>query len=147
MSMTETGSEADPIKHWEDLDWAVIEPLGIKLKIMAVEGGSPKGRPAIALIDYPPNFYFPAHEHDVPHIELVMGGLQHVGGREERAGAVRWVPAHHVYGPLQMGPEGARIVEVFPDGDLPSIFGELADPEELGPGAMEALMAQLNNLL
>jgi hypothetical protein len=143
-------SDADPITHWEDLDWTIIEPAGIKLKIMAVKGGNPKGEPAIALIDYPADFYFPSHKHDVPHIEIVLGGLQYVGGREERAGAVRWVPANHVYGPLQMGPEGARIVEIFPNGDLPEVFGELVNPEELEPSVgcgMDSLMGQLGKLL
>jgi hypothetical protein len=147
LKLANTGPDPiDRVVNWDDNAWTTIEPAGIKFRILAVKGGDPKGEPAVALIDYPPNFKFPAHRHDVPHIEIVVSGEQYVGGRLETAGATRWVPAHYEYGPLEMGPEGARIVEVFPDGDLPTIFGEILHPEELAPAMgieLDELLAQL----
>jgi hypothetical protein len=141
-----TTEHLDPVIHWEDHPWAVIEPVGTKLRLMAVKGGELKGEPAIAIIEYGPNVWFPRHKHDVPHIEIVVSGVQWVGDREERAGTVRWVPANYFYGPLRMGPEGARIIEVFPDGNLPAIFGELEDMSELEDAmgiGMDGLLEQL----
>jgi quercetin dioxygenase-like cupin family protein len=98
-------------------------------------------------VEFAPNFYTAAHQHVTGHIEVVLEGSIQVGDRLEVAGDIRITPANVSYGPLTSGPEGCKLLEIFPNRD--SIL-PLADfPDELITefGDQDHLRSHLKSLL
>lgn len=115
------GNHKDVIKHWDDLDWVTLDDSP-GLRVCALSVDREFGATAVAM-DYAPGFTIPNHYHTVDHIEIVVDGEITVSGRPERPGDLRLVPRESVYGPLVAGPEGAKVIEVFPTHTIDAVQG------------------------
>jgi len=117
----------DVIKAWEELDWVALDDSpGLRVCSLPVDQDS---EATLVCMDYGPNFEIPTHHHTCDHIEVVIKGEINVTGRREPAGSMRFVPRDAVYGPLIAGPEGARVIEIFPIHTIEAVSGRYEDPE------------------
>ena len=128
-----------PFEDFFDSDTAVV---------LSDESDDPNLPSVVMLaIQFKPDFYVASHQHSTGHIEVVLEGSLNVGGREERPGDVRIVPAHTSYGPLRAGPEGCKCLEIFPsrEGVLPIVD----DPAKMATrfGGDDQLRARLAEIL
>ena len=111
----------DVIKNWEELEWVTLDDSP-GLRVCALSVDPEFGATAVAM-DYAPGFTIPNHHHTVAHLEIVVDGEITVSGRSEKPGDLRFVPRDAIYGPLVAGPEGARVVEVFPTHTIDAVQG------------------------
>lgn len=115
--MTTTDQERAPKgqmhAQWEDLEFldSIIGPAAI------FDIGDPDNdrRPAVALIDYEAGTEIPPHSHGCDYLSYVISGEIEITRKTHATGSVRHVKANTAYGPLKVGPEGARVLEVFAD--------------------------------
>jgi quercetin dioxygenase-like cupin family protein len=123
----DTSTYDDVIKHWEDLDWVKLDDSpGLRVCALSVD---PNHDATAVAMDYAPGFTIPDHYHTVAHIEIVVQGEITVSGRPEKPGDMRLVPQGAVYGPLVAGPDGARVIEVFPIHTIDAVQGRYMAPE------------------
>ena len=111
----------DVIKNWADLEWVTLDDSP-GLRVCALSVDPEYGATAVAM-DYTPGFTIPNHHHTVAHLEIVVEGEIEVSGRTEKPGDLRFVPKDAIYGPLIAGPQGAKVIEVFPIHTIDAVQG------------------------
>ncbi|WP_018505021.1 cupin domain-containing protein [Parafrankia discariae] len=72
--------------------------------------------PVVVLAEFEPNTRVGAHTHDSDYLEVIMAGSQQVDHQWYTEGDVRIVRAGTVYGPITVGPEGAKVLITFRTG-------------------------------
>jgi hypothetical protein len=72
-------------------------------------------------VAFKPGASMQAHSHGKDYFEIILEGSQQVGRTWHGPGTVRVVHAGTGYGPLLAGPEGCRVLVIFPDGFSPSV--------------------------
>ena len=134
-------------QHWKDLPFEDF--FDSDIAVVLSDEGQDASQPTVVMlaIEFKPGFFVASHQHSTGHIEVVLEGILTVGGREERPGDVRVVPAFTSYGPLQAGPEGCKCLEIFPsrEGVIPIVD----DPGEMATrfGRDDQLRARLGEIL
>jgi nucleoside-diphosphate-sugar epimerase len=73
------------------------------------------GSPVVLMMEFPPDAQLAVHSHETDYAEVIVAGTQYVGRRLHQAGDVRVVKAGTAYGPLQAGPDGAKVLAIFRD--------------------------------
>jgi quercetin dioxygenase-like cupin family protein len=117
----------DVILHWDELEWVQLDDSpGLRVCAFSVD---PDYSATAVAMDYAAGFTIPDHYHTVAHIEIVVDGEITVSGRAEKPGDLRMVPAGAVYGPLIAGPNGAKVIEVFPNHTIDAVQGRYMAPE------------------
>jgi len=139
----------------EEIRDSLLEPINqiVEAVRLSLERTPPElasdivDRGIVLAIDYAPNFYVAPHSHRTGHVEILLEGSLLVGDTWERAGDVRVVPANMPYGPIQVGPEGCKGLEFFPDRE--AVIPTVVDPDAAAShqGDRDHLIAQLRRLL
>ena len=110
----------------------------------ALEFGENDDGPIVAVQVIPPNLKFAPHFHETEYCTIVLRGALKVGSRWYREGDCRFQDAKSVYGPVESGPEGARVISFYADRrGLPDQFAKEAHRkmyDELIPVAVEACL-------
>ena len=134
-------------QHWRDLPFEDF--FDSDIAVVLSDESEDVSQPTVVMlaIEFKPGFFVASHQHSTGHIEVVLEGALTVGGREECPGDVRVVPAFTSYGPLQVGPEGCKCLEIFPtrEGVIPIVD----DPGQMATrfGHDDALRARLGEIL
>ena len=106
-------------------------------------GDQSDGPVAVAQV-VPPNTRFAPHFHETDYCTIVLRGALKVGGRWYREGDCRFQDAKSVYGPVESGPEGARLISFYADrSGIPDQFAKESHQkmyDELLPKAVEACL-------
>jgi hypothetical protein len=106
-------------------------------------GDKSDGPVAVAQV-IPPDTKFAPHFHETDYCTIVLRGALKVGSRWYREGDCRFQDEKSVYGPVESGPEGARIISFYADRlGLPDQFAKESHEkmyEELLPIAVEACL-------
>lgn len=114
-------------RSWDELTYTDTPSLSVAL----VEIGSPdqERRPLLAFVRYPPGARVPAHWHDTDYCSIVIDGEIEITRQRHGPGSIRIVKARTAYGPLVVGPEGCRVIDVFADhtGIAATFFGADVD--------------------
>jgi hypothetical protein len=87
-------------------------PLGVAQIDIGPE--DPHG-PCMLAVNMRPDIYFAAHYHKSDQIAVVLEGAFRVGRTWYGPGSIRVQEEGAVYGPVQSGPEGCKIVGFFAD--------------------------------
>ena len=107
-------------------------------------GEKEDGPVAVAQV-VPPDTKFAPHFHDTEYCTIVLRGALKVGSRWYREGDCRFQDAKSVYGPVESGPEGARLISFYADRrGVPDRFAKASHEkmyEELIPLAVQACLA------
>lgn len=121
-------------------DPALMEPF---FGFNAFEFGSSADGPIVVVQVVPPNTRFAPHFHETEYCTIVLRGALKVGGRWYRDGDCRFQDEKSVYGPVESGPEGARIISFYADRrGLPDQFAKESHQqmyEELIPVAARSV--------
>jgi mannose-6-phosphate isomerase-like protein (cupin superfamily) len=72
--------------------------------------------PIFAISEFNPGAVVQPHHHESDYVSYVVEGSLSVTRRQHVAGEVRFVRAGTVYGPIEIGAEGATVIEVFTRG-------------------------------
>ncbi len=124
--------------NWDDLD-SIELPSGIVTRMFRV--GTADDAPTVFDVYFPPGCKVEAHKHACDYTEIIVEGSQKVGATWHKAGDIRIGLADRGYGPLEAGPEGARVLFMFKDGRWPAIPLGNNDGDTLGSDVIEAHIA------
>jgi hypothetical protein len=114
------------IRDWEELDWVAFGGYdGLRLCAIRVD---PEHETTVVAMDYAGGFQLESHWHPCAHIEVVLEGDLTIDGRCEPAGSLRFVPAETTYS-IEVGDEGAKVLEIFPSRQVDDLGGHYTDPE------------------
>ena len=102
---------------WDEQGWQE-QPNGCTLSRVFMDLEHESGA-AVTHISFPPECRVEAHTHDGDYFEVILEGSQCVGRTWHHPGDVRVVKAGTGYGPLVSGPEGCRVLVIYPDGWAP----------------------------
>ncbi|MEM9623120.1 MAG: hypothetical protein AAF993_15820 [Pseudomonadota bacterium] len=125
--------------NWADLDRIEL-PSGIVTQMYRLTDA--EDAPTVFNVYYPPGCIVDAHTHATDYTEIILEGSQRVGATWHQAGDIRIGLANRGYGPLEAGPDGARVLFMFKDGRWPAIALGNNDPEALGSSFIEAHLAR-----
>ena len=128
--------------NWDDLD-SIELPSGIVTRMFRV--GTAEDAPTVFDVFFPPGCTVEAHTHACDYTEIIVEGSQRVGATWHQAGDVRIGLADRGYGPLEAGPDGARVLFMFKDGRWPGIALGNNDGASLGSDVIEAHIAAKQN--
>src|SRR5262249_55985704 len=97
-----------------DIDSGSLDayPLGVAQVDIGPEG--PHG-PCMLAVNMRPGISFPAHYHLSDQIAVVLEGSFRVGRTWYGPGSIRVQEENTVYGPVESGPEGCKIVGFYAD--------------------------------
>src|SRR4030081_1983397 len=98
---------------WEPASWEE-SPMGARFRRVPLEDRA--DAPMVILVDFPPHSRVVAHTHDTSYAEYVIEGSQRVGKKEYGPGEIRVVAAGTGYGPIEVGPQGCKVLITFADG-------------------------------
>ena len=110
-------------------------PTGAIATMYKVGLPSNENAPTIFNMWFPPGCTIEVHTHACDYSEIIIEGSQKVGGKWLYPGDIRIGLANEGYGPLVAGPEGARVLVTFANGQWPGVplddndGGTLATPE------------------
>ncbi|MDA0339955.1 MAG: hypothetical protein O2910_09025 [Proteobacteria bacterium] len=77
--------------------------------------------PTVFNMWFPPGCTIEVHTHACDYSEIIIEGSQKVGGKWLYPGDIRIGLANRGYGPLVAGPDGARVLVIFANGQWPGI--------------------------
>lgn len=95
-----------------DIDWQKGSDEGIKYARFFLDDGNASS-PLIILSEFEPGVHVDPHTHDANYLEYVLEGEQTVGKVTFRKGDIRIVQKETGYGPIEIGPEGCKVLIVF----------------------------------
>lgn len=114
----------------DDFLGKLSEGLGVRFRSILLNDPQSAEEVQVCLFDLPPHTAIPTHFHNTARFEIVLSGEITVGGDLRRAGDIMLADAGEAYGPLLVGPEGCRTLEIFACG--PRSGGTVVgQPEEL----------------
>lgn len=110
----------------------------------AFEFGAKSDGPIVAVQVVPPDTKFAPHFHETEYCTIVLRGALKVGSHWYKEGDCRFQDEKSVYGPVESGPEGARIISFYADRTgLPDQFAKESHQkmyDELLPIAVQACL-------
>lgn len=101
--------------RWDDptLDWET-KPSS-RSAMLDIGDATDPDRPIVIVVEYPANRVVPAHHHDTDYLSIIVKGGMKVTGKPHEVGSMRFTGSGTVYGPLEVGPEGCTVIDVFLD--------------------------------
>jgi hypothetical protein len=96
---------------WDELEF-IDSPLG---RAALVDIGDKDHRPLVAMVDYAPDTEVPVHYHSTDYCSIVVEGEIEITRRMHRSGSIRVVRKGTAYGPLKVGPQGCKVIDIFAD--------------------------------
>jgi quercetin dioxygenase-like cupin family protein len=119
ISTTDVGSERTPkgqsFHTWTDMtDW--IEVPDLKLRYKHLPFGREGDETMALMVHYDPGSHVPVHHHPSDYCSIVVEGSIEITRKRHEVGSVRIVKAGTAYGPLNVGPEGCTVIDVFAAG-------------------------------
>lgn len=102
--------------------------------------------PMVVVIEYLPNAHVDAHHHDTDYLSIVIRGSMIVSNHPESVGSVRSVTAGATYGPLEVGPDGCTVVDVFAErqGGVPRFAGTNSELSVVAESNLAAIVPLLS---
>ena len=84
----------------------------------------------VVVVEYVPGAEVLPHSHPVDYVSIVVKGSMRITRRQHEVGSIRLVKAGTTYGPLEAGPEGCTVIDVFGPGDAAMTLAGKAAPVE-----------------
>lgn len=103
-------------KGFRDLDWGGPEffrGVGGRVALIEIGPNDAEARPIVAAVEYDPNAFVPVHHHDSDYVSVLIDGELTVGRTRHLPGSIRVVRATTAYGPIRVGPQGAKTIDTF----------------------------------
>jgi hypothetical protein len=99
------------------LDPSVAREIAFGLRQQRIVLGDPAAtdRPILLVTHFPPHAVIPRHHHREVFADVVVQGSSNIDGEWFGAGTIRWFPAGAVYGPVEAGPDGCTLLEIYVD--------------------------------
>ena len=97
-----------------EIEWREGSDPGIKFALYRTDEDNASA-PAIVLSTFEPGTVVPPHTHVSNYFEYILEGEQTVGKTRFGPGDIRIVKGGTGYGPIQVGPEGCKVMIVFED--------------------------------
>ena len=99
-----------------DGEWHELPDLKVSLRRYLLGGDGMHDNVMISVVHYGPGAVVPVHSHNVDYCSIVVAGSIEVTRRRYETGSMRIVRANTAYGPLDVGPDGCTVIDVFAGG-------------------------------
>lgn len=99
--------------RWDDpsLDWETKSTS--RSAMLDIGDEDDPDRPIVIVVEYPANRVVPPHHHETDYLSVIVQGEMKVTGRAHDVGSMRFTGAGTVYGPLEIGPAGCTVIDIF----------------------------------
>lgn len=126
---------------WDELEF-MDSPLG---RAALVDIGDEDHRPLVAMVDYAPGTEVPVHYHGTDYCSIVVEGEIEITRKMHRPGSIRVVRKGTAYGPLKIGPQGCKVIDIF--ADRTGIAATFLNTDEARVSELTDLQADVTNSL
>lgn len=106
----------DGPKGFLDVEWGgpqFFEGVGGRVALFDIGPNDAENRPIVAAVEYDPGAFVPVHSHASDYVSVLIEGELTVGRTSHLPGSIRVVRATTAYGPIRVGPAGARTIDTF----------------------------------
>ena len=103
-------------KGFLDIDWGgpeFFEGVGGRVALFEIGPNDADTRPIVAAVEYDPGAFVPVHSHASDYVSVLIEGELTVGRTHHSPGSIRVVRATTAYGPIRVGPNGAKTIDTF----------------------------------